>query len=587
MAHRIPKDFIQELVSRVDIVNVINSRVPLTQSGREYKACCPFHNEKTPSFYVSPAKQFYHCFGCGESGTAIQFLMKYSNYRFIDAVEELASSVGMKVPQGYALSSQDSSYKKLLELMEKVNSEYQKQLIKNRDTAVAREYLKKRRISFEAVQNFGLGYAPDRWDFVLKKYGRAEDDRKLLEKAGLIISKENNQCYDRFRGRLMFPIENRKGQVIGFGGRVIGEGEPKYLNSPETVLFKKGNELFGFRKAIPAIKAEEKVLVVEGYTDVVVLSQFGVENVVATLGTAITSFHVRELFRTIDNVVICFDGDDAGVRAAWRAVGAILPEMADGHLVSFIFLPQGQDPDSMIREEGSEAFRERMSNGEPITDFIFRMLLRRSDINRADGRAKFAAEFGKVIERLKHGLLRQMMLLELSKRTGLSVSDLASVLKPPPSERGVTKSVTGPINPHTLTGRFISLLVQNPHWGKHAVDLEDVEILPDPNIKLLSAVLRCVRRESELSTAALVEKFRETNYFSQIQFYASVKHDWASEDHSDEFEGVLLKVQERITDQKNKMLLAGFQDAINDEDYKDALQRVRDKHALKKRAQAG
>ncbi len=594
MASPVSQDFIQELISRADIVSVIDSRVPLTQAGREYKACCPFHNEKTPSFYVSPAKQFYHCFGCGESGTALQFLMKYGNYRFPDAVEELAASVGMQVPRGYAKTPQDGQYAKLLELMAKVNSEFHRQLLKNHDTASAREYLKDRQISFETAQNFGLGYAPDQWDFLLKKFGQTKEDRKLLEDAGLIVAKDKGRFYDRFRGRLMFPIEDRRGRVIAFGGRVLGEGEPKYLNSPETILFKKGNELFGFKKALSAIKKEQRVLVVEGYTDVVALAQAGIGNVVATLGTAVTPYHIKGLFRTIHEVVFCFDGDEAGKRAAWRAVATILPVMEDGHLVSFVFLPQGQDPDSMVREEGSEAFRERMLHGEPIDEFIFRILLERSDISRTDGRAKFAAEFGNVIDRLQEGMLRQMMLSELSKRTGLSVSEIKSVLKPAHSDPGVGRDTPGAVNPHSLTGQFITLLVQNPHLVhdpdlvKQVEELEDVEVLSDSNIDLLLRILAYLRQQPDPTTAALVENFRETNYFEQIQYYARVKSNSDDGNICSEFRGALLRLQERITKQINKNLLSRQRNlAINDADYEEALQRLKNEHALKKKAYEG
>ncbi len=584
MANRIPNEFIQELLSRVDIVNVVNGRVPLTQAGKDYKACCPFHNEKTPSFYVSPAKQFYHCFGCGESGTAIQFMMKYGNYRFLDAVEELAASAGIKVPREYSYSPEHGEYTQLLELIDKVSSEYQRQLYRSTRSNEAKQYLKNRGITFEAAQVFGLGYAPDAWDFVLKKFGKSEPERKLLEKAGLIIRKDDNKTFDRFRGRLMFPIEDRRGRVIAFGGRIIGEGEPKYLNSPETILFKKGNELFGIKKALQAIKKDEKVLVVEGYTDVVGLGQFGIENVVATLGTAVTSFHIKELFRTTKELVFCFDGDEAGFRAAWRAVGTILPMMEDGHLVSFVFLPDGQDPDSMVREEGSEAFRVRISEGEPITDFIFRVLLNRSNIERTDGRAKFAAEFGKIIEKLRHSMLREMMVAELSNRTGISESSIQSVLRPVKSETGVSKQTPGKATTYSLTGQFISILIQNPQWSKLAEDLEDVQILPDTNIWLLSEILKYLRRDPDLSTAGLVEKFRSSDYFGQVQLFASTRHNSSDEVLQCEFEGMVLKLRERVTAQKNKELLSQKQE-YGEADLQDALQQLKDNYVLKKIAQ--
>ena len=586
MAGYISKDFIQELLSRIDIVDVINSRVPLTQAGREYKACCPFHNEKTPSFYVSPVKQFYHCFGCGESGTAIQFLMNYGNYQFLDAIEELASIAGLEVPKGYVQSYQQEGYTQLLDLMEKVNAEYQRQLYKNPESAAAREYLKERGITFEAAQEFGLGFAPNEWSFVQSKYGKTKNDLDMLERAGLIVRKEDS-VYDRFRGRLMFPIEDRRGRVIAFGGRVISEGEPKYLNSPETILFKKSNELFGFKKALQAIKTEEKALVVEGYTDVVVLAQYGVKNVVATLGTAVTPSHVKQLLRTIHNVVFCFDGDEAGVRAAWRAVESTLPVMEDGHLVSFVFLPEGEDPDSMVRREGSEAYRERMSNGEPIAEFIFRKLLERSDISRTDGRARFAAEFGKVISGLRPGMLRQMMLSDLAIRTGLSESAIKSVLETPTSEHSASRSKPTESKDFSLTGQFISLLIQHPQFVKYVMELTGVEKLRDSNIRLLVAVLKTVQKNPELNTASLVEKFRGTDYFAQVKLFAISRNDFCESELEQKFKGIVMKLQERIIKQENKLKISQSDHMFDDEELQDFLQRLREQDMLKKNIQEG
>ena len=428
MPSTIPSDFIQELLARVDIVDVINTSVPLAKSGREYKACCPFHNEKTPSFFVNPAKQFYHCFGCGESGTAISFLMKYRNLQFRETIEELASIAGMEIPVDRSRRPSSGDFERLLELMTQVQSAFKHELHRGEHSSSPRDYLKSREISREAALKFGIGYAPDRWDFLLNKFGRNAQDCKLLEKAGLVASNEKGKTYDRFRDRLMFPITDRRGRVIGFGGRIIGSGEPKYLNSPETLLFKKSNELFGLHEALTPIKQAGKVLVVEGYTDVVALSQSGVENVVATLGTATTPFHVRALFQTAPEIVFCFDGDAAGRTAAWRAMESALPMMYDGKLVSFVFLPQGHDPDSMIREEGKEKFLERISSGEPITNFIFRILLENTDMNRHDGKAKLVEDFKPLYSKLPDSTLRQLMLTELVQYTGLTEGFILSRL---------------------------------------------------------------------------------------------------------------------------------------------------------------
>ena len=570
MPSTIPSEFIQELLARVDIVDVINASVPLAKSGREYKACCPFHNEKTPSFFVNPAKQFYHCFGCGESGTAISFLMKYRNLQFRETVEELASIAGMEIPVNRTRISSSGDFEKLLELMTQVQSAYKNELHRGEHSSSPREYLKSREITREASLKFGIGYAPDRWDFLLKKFGRNAEDCKLLEKAGLVTSNEKGKSYDRFRGRLMFPITDRRGRVIGFGGRIIGSGEPKYLNSPETLLFKKSNELFGLHEALTAIKQAGKVIVVEGYTDVVALSQNAVENIVATLGTATTPFHVRALFQTAPEIVFCFDGDAAGRTAAWRAMESALPMMYDGKLVSFVFLPQGHDPDSMIREEGKEKFLERISSGEPITNFIFRILLENTDMNRHDGKAKLVEDFKPLYSKLPDSTLRQYMLNELVNYTGLTESFLLSRLLSEESnarDKNVEhrSSSTSDENPNRLTTKALAAVVQNPqlvlllqnkNGGMPFQDINDLEKLDAPNTRLLVVVLGMLAVNPEMTTATLVEKFRGTNFFDLIMDFVSMQYDISEQSLEQEFEGIMSKLGELVQEQKHKEFVA-------------------------------
>ena len=570
MPSTIPSDFIQELLARVDIVDVINASVPLVKSGREYKACCPFHNEKTPSFFVNPAKQFYHCFGCGESGTAISFLMKYRNLQFRETIEELASIAGMEIPVDRSRRPSSGDFERLLELMTQVQSAYKHELHRGEHSSSPRDYLKSREISREAALKFGIGYAPDRWDFLLKKFGRNAQDCKLLEKAGLVTSKEKGKFYDRFRDRLMFPITDRRGRVIGFGGRIIGSGEPKYLNSPETLLFKKSNELFGLHEALTAIKQAGKVLVVEGYTDVVALSQSGVENVVATLGTATTPFHVRALFQTAPEIVFCFDGDAAGRTAAWRAMESALPMMYDGKLVSFVFLPQGHDPDSMIREEGKEKFLERISSGEPITDFIFRILLENTDMNRHDGKAKLVEDFKPLYSKLPDSTLRQLMLTELVQYTGLTEGFILSrLLQEKSNARDKTvehrSSSIGDENQSKLTTRALAAVVQNPQLvlllqnkndGMPFQDINELEKLDAPNTRLLVVVLGMLAVNPEMTTATLVERFRGTNFFDLIMDFVSMQYDISEQSLEQEFEGIMSKLGELVQEQKHKEFIA-------------------------------
>ncbi|HEY6044433.1 MAG TPA: DNA primase, partial [Nitrosospira sp.] len=385
----ISQSFIQELLSRIDIVDVIEREVPLKKAGINYAACCPFHSEKTPSFTVSPTKQFYHCFGCGAHGSAIGFLMDYSGTDFVEAVNDLAARVGMQVPAQQPKSgsgtgeigssgwpqdqSQDdsSSFQDLVEVMNAAGRFYRQQLKASKD-AIA--YLKKRGLTGETAVRFGIGYAPAGWQNLDAAFSDTEAGARanLLVKAGLSIRNEEGNCYSRFRDRIMFPILNLKGMLVGFGGRVLEQGEPKYLNSPETPLFQKGRELYNLFSARRSIREAGRVIVVEGYMDVVALTQHGIEYVVATLGTAITSFHVQKLLRQTDDVVFCFDGDNAGRKAAWRALEDSLAQLADGKNVSFLFLPEGEDPDSYIRNFGKEAFEELSRQSLPLSIFLFR-----------------------------------------------------------------------------------------------------------------------------------------------------------------------------------------------------------------------
>ena len=383
----IPESFIQELLHRVEIVDLIDGYVPLRKAGANYAACCPFHNEKTPSFTVSPTKQFYHCFGCGAHGTAIGFLMEYSGLGFVEAIKELAARVGMQVPDDEGRPHDGPRLHTLTEIMARAAKYYYEQL-KRSETAIA--YLKRRGVSGEIAQKFGIGYAPDGWQNLAAAF---EDySASGLQQAGLIIRNEQGRLYDRFRDRVMFPIVNQKGEVIAFGGRVLGDGEPKYLNSPETPLFEKGRELYGLFLAQKAIREAGFVVVVEGYMDVVALAQFGIENAVATLGTATTPHHVHTLLRQTDRIVFCFDGDAAGRRAAWRALENALESLRDDATLAFLFLPTEHDPDSFVRAEGADAFRTAALAATPLARFLIQTLSERHALDSAEGRAAGAVE---------------------------------------------------------------------------------------------------------------------------------------------------------------------------------------------------
>ena len=424
----IPESFIQELLARIDIVDVIERHVPLRKAGANYSACCPFHSEKSPSFTVSPSKQFYHCFGCGAHGSAIGFIMQYSGLGFVETVEELAGNAGLQVPQQIAARRLDEARKApLTEFMARAAKFYRDQL---KASPRAVDYLKGRGLSGEIAARFGLGYAPEGWqnlDQVFPDYRAAE-----LAECGLVIDNEQGRRYDRFRDRIMFPILDQRGNVIGFGGRVLDAGEPKYLNSPETPLFEKGRELYGLPQARKAIHDADRVIVVEGYMDVVGLAQSGVENVVASLGTATTGMHLQKLFRLTDHVVFCFDRDSAGDKAAWRAMEVSLEHLADNKNVEILQMDGRQDPDEYIREHGRDAFLGFARNATRLSEFMVRELERRSRPTTAEGRAQMIHEAKPLLQRVTAPVLRVQLTKAIARVAQLSQEEVEAAcgLKP-------------------------------------------------------------------------------------------------------------------------------------------------------------
>jgi DNA primase len=420
----IPKSFVQDLLSRVDIVDVVESYVPLKRAGSNLTACCPFHSEKTPSFTVSPSKQFYHCFGCSAHGSAIGFLMEYSGLSFVEAVKDLAARVGMKVPEAVPpraarASEQATAPEALAELLSRV-AQYYKSELKRSSTAI--DYLKSRGLTGEIAARFGLGYAPSGWQnlsAVVSDYAAPS-----LVDAGLVVQGEAAKRYDRFRDRIMFPIVNQRGQIVGFGGRVLDRSEPKYLNSPETSLFEKGRELYGLFQARQAVRTAGCAIVVEGYMDVLALAQCGVEHAVATLGTATTPWHLRKLMRQTDEVVFCFDGDAAGRRAAWRALEGSLEHLQDGKQVKFLFLPPEHDPDSFVRAEGREAFEQRVREALPLTSFALKELAERVDLGTPEGRAKFLQDAKPLVKRINAPMLSLMLVKRVAELAGASQAEV-------------------------------------------------------------------------------------------------------------------------------------------------------------------
>ena len=438
MAGRIPQSFIDDVLDRVDIVDIVGGRIDLRKSGKNHSACCPFHDEKTPSFTVSQDKQFFYCFGCGAGGNAIGFVIDFDRVSFPEAVETLAKHVGLEVPREASQDDGANQYRKTLySITEKADHFYRSSLRNHPNAHEAVNYLKARTLNGETARNFGIGYAPPGWDNLLQNLGKTDQDIQHLKDAGLLIDREEEgKLYDRFRHRIMFPIRDVRGRTIGFGGRVLGDDKPKYLNSPETSLFHKGRELYGLYEANRQLRDIHNLLVVEGYMDVAALSQHGIHNAVATLGTAATSEHLDKLFRYTSEVVFCFDGDDAGRKAARRALETSLPVMLDGRSAKFLFLPDGEDPDSLVQDIGCDQFTQLIKTATPISDYLFESLSQDLDTESLDGRARLSKLAAPLINRMPQGVFKTLMLKTLSQRTGLDTETLTSLIKPiePPQD---------------------------------------------------------------------------------------------------------------------------------------------------------
>ena len=516
---RIPREFIDDLLLRVDIVDVINARVPLKKKGREYTACCPFHNEKTPSFSVSPTKQFYHCFGCGAHGSAISFLMEYEHQEFVESIETLAESLGVTVPRegtGKAPSpEQRQRSKDLYTLMEEASGFYQMQL-KSSDKAIS--YLKGRELSGEISKQFKLGYAPEGWNVLEKQFSRNftnYSQNQLLESGLLIRNEESNKIYDRYRDRIMFPIHNRKGQVIGFGGRVLGDELPKYINSPETSLFHKGRELYGFYEARKYTQKLERILVVEGYMDVIALAQFGISYAVATLGTATTQDHIKLLFRAVPEIIFCFDGDRAGREAAWRAVENTLPIMQDGKEIRFLFLPDGEDPDTQVRKSGKEGFEASFNGAISLTDYFVDSLHQRFNISSNEGKARFLNEASKLLKIMPESLIKDQLLEKLSALTNVAVATIKAhkqVSQQSGEPRQGFSRLSNREVKKTPIRNAISLLLFKPDLAQFVENIEQIAFSNLPGSDLLTTLIETIQEIIEnnpkVNAAALLERWR-------------------------------------------------------------------------------
>ena len=518
----IPQSFIQDLLNRVDIVDVVERYVPLKKAGANYVACCPFHGEKTPSFTVSQTKQFYHCFGCGAHGTAIGFMIEYAGVGFIDAVKDLAQGAGMQLPEFKAehprgkTEEGDDLYEVLLRA-----AQYYRSQLKNAPRAI--EYLKKRGLSGEVAKDFGIGYAPDGWQNLQTEF--PDYNAKALVAAGLVIQGDEGKRYDRFRDRVVFPIVDQRGHIIGFGGRVLDKGEPKYLNSPETALFEKGRELYGLYQGRRAIRDAGRVIVVEGYMDVVALAQSGIGYAVATLGTATTPTHVQKILRQVVAVVFCFDGDDAGRKAAWRALENSLDQLADGKQLSFLFLPQGEDPDTYVRKLGKDAFEKLLDDAKPLSQFLIDELKSHVDLATGEGRAALLKEAKPLVTRISARFLGRIIRQNLAQVAGISVEDLER-------EYGIKETRA----PRAVPARSSATAVRGP--ARKVIELlmlrPELHVLADRR-KLASArAVGSIRPEEVALLEALLEVFEQSpttrvgEFFRDTEFEAAVREIEAS-----------------------------------------------------------
>ena len=519
----IPNDFIQTLLARVDIVDVVDRYVPLKKAGANYTACCPFHSEKTPSFTVSPTKQFYHCFGCGAHGTAIGFLMEYGGKSFPDAVEELARDAGLEVPRSVtpAEDARHAQGQDLTGLLLHAAKFYRTAL---KEAPRAIDYLKDRGLTGPIAVRFGIGYAPDEWQPLARVFPDYQD--QALETAGLVIAGDSGKRYDRFRDRIMFPIHDASGRVVGFGGRVLDKGEPKYLNSPETPLFSKGRELYGLFQARQAIRAAGKVVVVEGYMDVVALAQHGVEHVVATLGTATTAAHVQKLFRLTDTVVFCFDGDEAGRRAAWRALDNTLAWLADGKNAKFLFLPDGADPDDYVRRHGSAAFEGLVGQAVPLSDFLLAELVTRHPPSSAEDRAALVNAAKPLLAQLHAPILSALLRRRIAEIAGLPETELTALLPANVPRSAPDAPARTPRLPVTSNDRrLLRALLFRPQL---AIGL-DIGLLGPANLERSAvAFIQSTTSASptELTTAALIEHARGSSFETLFDELAAEIFGW-------------------------------------------------------------
>lgn len=565
---RIPRAFIDEIIARSDIVSVIDRHVGLKKAGKNFTACCPFHNEKTPSFSVSPDKQFYHCFGCGASGNVVSFLMDYSHLEFVEAVEMLAQQQGLTVPYEDDQNSQynQQNTKTLYELLNEVAEYYQRHL-----SAVSLAYLKQRGLTQETIFKCGLGFAPAGWDNLLQRFPKEKHSELLA--TGMLIEKEDGHFYDRFRQRIMFPIHDARGRVVAFGGRVLDDSKPKYLNSPETAIFHKSNILYGLHW-VKSTKPKQ-IILVEGYMDVVALLQHGITNAVATLGTSVSDAHFIQLFREVSEVVCCFDGDVAGYKAAWRALETGLSHLRDGHQISFMFLPEGDDPDSFVKRESADGFQTQLQQAQPLSAFLFSQLTQNLNLNTLEGRAKLAESTRPLLAKIPHGAYRELLSAQLRDLTGVIQNQNPKYEKKAPDAILPSPQIeTSSTDIPPLLRKILAFLIQNPFLISEIHERLFLKDLRMKGISLLNELINFLVQNIQANGGIILEQWRGKKEFEIVEKLLLYEHPLSEQGVLLEFRDSLNKLETEYTDQHIQQLLQKNRHVGLDDDEKQTLKQL-------------
>jgi DNA primase len=542
MSSLIPQSFLDELLGHTDVVELIDSYVPLKKRGTSFIACCPFHNEKTPSFNVVAKKQFYHCFGCGANGNAISFVMAYMNQGFIEAVETLASRLGMQVPRE-GKSEKNPQSMSLYQLLMKVSQFYQQTLKTKGQTAI--DYLRQRGLSGEIAKLYQLGYAQEGWHTLETQF---KSHKSELLTTGMLIQKEDGKTYDRYRNRIMFPIHDRQGRIIGFGGRVLDkEQKPKYLNSPETTIFQKSRELYGLHQILKRESKITKIIIVEGYMDVIALAQHGICNAVAALGTATSNYHIQLLAKHSKKLLFCFDGDNAGRQAAWRALESCLPELNAGIDAGFVFLPEGQDPDSLIRTEGADKFNERLEQATALNRFFLDSIAKGIDTQSVAGKSQLINAAKPYLQKMQDGPYTQLLVNELARMTHIENYRISELTRENNNKKPQETSKKIALSPIRLA---IAILIQNPEILSSCQAQINIELLDGKRQEILQKLLRQLQNSPATNTATLIEAWRNTRYFEPLSKLASWEHQEPEDELVKKFTDIILFLQKQNLENK-------------------------------------